>query len=61
MNYIFFFLISISIIAGFINGTLENVVSAMFEGCNLAVKIAWDGTISLIEMAKFTFSYMLIY
>lgn len=56
MNYIFFFLISISIIAGFINGTLENVVSAMFEGCNLAVKIAF----SLIGIMAFWLGIMRI-
>ena len=56
MNYIFFFLISVSIIAGFINGTLENVVSAMFEGCNLAVKIAF----SLIGIMAFWLGIMKI-
>lgn len=56
MNYIFFFLISISIIAGFVNGTLENVVSATFEGCNLAVKIA----LSLIGIMAFWLGIMRI-
>lgn len=56
MNYIFFFLISISIIVGVINGTLEDVISAMFEGCNLAVKIAF----SLIGIMAFWLGMMRI-
>lgn len=42
MNYIFFLLISISIIAGACNGTLSAVTTAMLDGCNLAVKIAFS-------------------
>ena len=56
MNYIFFFLISISIVVGFINGTLNNVVNAMLEGCNLAVKISF----SLIGIMAFWLGIMRI-
>lgn len=42
MNYIFFILIALSIIAGVANNTMDKVVSAMFDGCNLAVKIAFS-------------------
>ena len=56
MNYIFFILISLSIIVGGINGTLENVVNAMFDGCNLAIKIAF----SLIGIMAFWLGVMRI-
>ena len=56
MNYIFFGLITLSIIAGMVNGTLNNVVSAMLEGCNLAVKIAF----SLIGIMAFWLGIMRI-
>ena len=56
MNYIFFFLISISIVVGFINGTLNNVVNVMLEGCNLAVKISF----SLIGIMAFWLGIMRI-
>lgn len=56
MNYIFFILISVSIVAGFINGTLSNVVSAMLDGCETAVKIA----ISLIGIMAFWLGIMRI-
>ncbi len=56
MNYIFFILIAVSIIAGFANGSLDKVVSAMFDGCNLAVKIA----ISLIGIMAFWLGIMRI-
>ena len=56
MNYIFFLLISISIVAGACNGTLNNVVTAMLEGCNLAVKIAF----SLIGIMAFWLGIMRI-
>lgn len=56
MNYIFFILISISIVIGVINGTLENVVNAMLEGCNLAIKIAF----SLIGIMAFWLGIMKI-
>lgn len=56
MNYIFFILISLSIVAGFINGTLAQVVTAMFEGCETAVKIAF----SLIGIMAFWLGIMRI-
>lgn len=56
MNYIFFFLISISILAGFVNGTLNEVVTAMLEGCNTAVKVA----LSLIGIMAFWLGIMKI-
>ena len=56
MNYIFFLLIFTSIIAGFINGTLDNVTTAMFDGCNLAIKIAF----SLIGIMAFWLGIMKI-
>jgi len=56
MNYIFFILISSSIIIGGINGTLENVVNAIFDGCNLAIKIAF----SLIGIMTFWLGLMRI-
>ncbi len=56
MNYIFFILISISIVAGFINGTLSQVVTAMLEGCETAVKIAF----SLIGIMAFWLGIMRI-
>lgn len=54
MNYIFFILISVSIIAGFINGTLSDVVTAMLEGCETAVKVA----LSLIGIMAFWLGIM---
>lgn len=56
MNYIFFILISVSFIAGFVNGTLSEVVSAMFEGCETAVKIS----LSLIGIMAFWLGIMRI-
>ena len=56
MNYIFFLLISVSIIAGACNGTLSNVITAMLEGCNLAVKVAF----SLIGIMAFWLGIMRI-
>lgn len=56
MNYIFFILISISLVAGFMNGTLDKVVTAMFDGCSLAVKIAF----SLIGIMAFWLGIMRI-
>jgi spore maturation protein A len=56
MNYIFFILICLSIIVGGINGTLESVVNAMFDGCNLAIKIAF----SLIGIMAFWLGVMRI-
>lgn len=56
MNYIFFILITVSIIAGMLNGKLEEVISAMFDGCNLAIKIAF----SLIGIMAFWLGIMKI-
>lgn len=56
MNYIFFALIVISILAGFLNGTLNEVVNAMMESCNTAVKIA----LSLIGIMAFWLGIMRI-
>ncbi len=56
MNYIFFILIAISIIVGFFNGTLEDVISAMLTGCNTAVKVAF----SLIGIMAFWLGIMRI-
>ena len=56
MNYIFFILITLSIIASIINGRVESTVTAMFEGCNLAVKIAF----SLIGIMTFWLGIMKI-
>ena len=39
MNYIWFFLIVVSIVCGAVNGRLPEVTSAMFSGCETAVKI----------------------
>ena len=71
MNYIFFFLVSISIIVSIYNGTGEQLVKGMFEGCNLAVKIAfsligimafWLGVMRIAERAGFiTFISKLLY
>jgi len=56
MNYIFFALIVISILAGFFNGTLDEVVNTMMESCNTAVKIA----LSLIGIMAFWLGIMRI-
>ena len=56
MNYIFFFLISLSIVSGFVNGTTDKVLTALFDGCNLAVKIAF----SLIGIMAFWLGIMRI-
>jgi len=56
MNYIFYILISVSIIVGVLNGTLNEVVSAMLTGCDLAVKIAF----SLIGIMAFWLGIMRI-
>ena len=39
MNYIWYFLIVISIIFGAVNGKLNDVANAIFSGTELAVKI----------------------
>ena len=56
MNYIFFALITSSIIIGFFNGTLDNVVNSMLEGCNIAIKVAF----SLIGIMAFWLGIMKI-
>lgn len=56
MNYIFFILIISSFIIAIINGRVEEVVNAMLEGCNLAVKIAF----SLIGIMAFWLGIMKI-
>ena len=56
MNYLFFFLIALSIIIGIINGTLDNVVNSMLTGCETAVKIA----LSLIGIMAFWLGMMKI-
>lgn len=56
MNYIFFGLIAVSIVAGVFNGTLNNVVSAIIDGCSVAVKIAF----SLIGIMAFWLGIMRI-
>ena len=56
MNYIFFFLIALSIIAAFFNGKLDIMTSAMLEGCAVAVKIA----LSLIGIMAFWLGVMRI-
>lgn len=56
MNYIFFFLIAFSIVIGLINGTLNEVVNAMLESCNTAIKIAF----SLIGIMAFWLGIMRI-
>ena len=56
MNIIFFILITSSIIFGAFNNKLDAVVTAMFDGCNLAIKIAF----SLIGIMAFWLGIMRI-
>ena len=56
MNLIFYILICVSIIVGLFNGKLDDIVTAMFEGCALAVKIAF----SLIGIMTFWLGIMRI-
>ncbi len=56
MNYIFFFLIGISIIAGAVNNKLGDITSAIVSGCDIAVKIAF----SLIGIMAFWLGIMRI-
>ena len=56
MNYIFYFLIVISIIAGAINGRLQDVVNSILSGAELSVKIAF----SLIGIMAFWLGMMKI-
>lgn len=54
MNYIFYFLIVISIIAGAINGRLQEVVNSILTGAELSVKVAF----SLIGIMAFWLGMM---
>ena len=56
MNYIFYFLIVISIIAGALNGKLPDVVNAILTGAELSVKVAF----SLIGIMAFWLGMMKI-
>ncbi|MCR5261580.1 MAG: hypothetical protein K6C94_07045 [Candidatus Gastranaerophilales bacterium] len=56
MNYIFYFLIVISIIFGAINGRLNDVVNAILSGAELSVKVAF----SLIGIMAFWLGMMKI-
>ena len=56
MNYIFFFLIFVSLIAGIVNHRLHEVVNAMLTSCNTAVEIAF----SLIGIMAFWLGIMRI-
>ncbi len=56
MNYLFYILIVISVIAAVINGTIPELINAMLEGCETAVKIAF----SLIGIMAFWLGIMRI-
>ncbi len=56
MNYIFYFLIVISIIYGAINGKLTDVVNSILSGAELSVKVAF----SLIGIMAFWLGMMKI-
>ena len=56
MNYIFYFLVVVSIIIGAINGKLQDVVNAIMSGAELSVKIAF----SLIGIMAFWLGIMRI-
>ncbi len=56
MNYIFYFLIVISIIAGAVNGKLPEVVNSILTGAELSVKVAF----SLIGIMAFWLGMMKI-
>lgn len=56
MNYIFYFLIVISIICGAINGKLTDVVNSILTGAELSVKVAF----SLIGIMAFWLGMMKI-
>ena len=58
MNYIFYFLIVISVIAGAVNGKLSDVVNSILTGAELSVKVAfsligimafWTGMMKIAE------------
>ena len=56
MNYIFYFLIVISIVIGAVNGKLEDVVNSILSGAELSVKVAF----SLIGIMAFWLGMMKI-
>lgn len=56
MNYIFYFLIVTSIIAGAMNGKLQDVVNSILTGAELSVKVAF----SLIGIMAFWLGMMKI-
>lgn len=56
MNYIFYLLIVVSIIAGAVNGKLNDVVNAILSGAELSVKVAF----SLIGIMAFWLGMMKI-
>lgn len=56
MNYIFFLLIFVSLIAGILNHRLPEVVNAMLTSCNTAVEIA----LSLVGIMAFWLGIMRI-
>ena len=56
MNYIFYFLIVISIIVGALNGKLQDVTNAVMTGAELSVKVAF----SLIGIMAFWLGIMKI-
>ena len=56
MNYIFFILIFVSIAIGFLNNSIQDVMTAMLSGCETAVKIA----LSLIGIMAFWLGIMRI-
>lgn len=56
MNYIFYFLIVVSIIAGALNGKLSDVVNSILTGAELSVKVAF----SLIGIMAFWLGMMKI-
>lgn len=56
MNYIFYFLIVISIIVGALNGKLSDVVNSILTGAELSVKVAF----SLIGIMAFWLGMMKI-
>ena len=56
MNYIFYFLIAVSIIVGAINGKLQDVANAVMTGAELSVKVAF----SLIGIMAFWLGIMKI-
>ena len=56
MNYIFYFLIVISIVFGAINGRLQEVVNSILSGAELSVKVAF----SLIGIMSFWLGIMKI-